>query len=36
VASRSEARFSHGVCPGCAAKHYGDIVNKKKAEKVAG
>jgi hypothetical protein len=30
VASRSEARFSHGVCPTCAAKHYGDILNKKK------
>ncbi len=29
VASRSEARFSHGVCPTCAAKHYGDIVGKK-------
>jgi hypothetical protein len=37
VASRSEARFSHGVCPTCAAKHYGDIVNKKKkAEVVVG
>jgi hypothetical protein len=37
VASRSEARFSHGVCPGCAAKHYGDILNKKKkVGKVAG
>lgn len=28
VASRSEARFSHGVCPKCAAQHYGDILNK--------
>jgi hypothetical protein len=28
VASRSEARFSHGVCPECAAKHYGAILNK--------
>ena len=29
VSSRSDARFSHGVCPACAAKHYGDILNKK-------
>ena len=28
VASRSDARFSHGVCPKCAARHYGDILNK--------
>ena len=28
VTSRSHARFSHGVCPGCATKHYGDILNK--------
>lgn len=28
VASRSEARFSHGVCPGCADKHYGDILKR--------
>jgi hypothetical protein len=34
VASRSEARFSHGVCPTCAAKHYGDIVGKKKKAEV--
>ena len=24
VTSRSEARFSHGVCPKCAALHYGE------------
>lgn len=36
VASRSEARFSHGVCPHCAAKHYGDILAKsKKTERPA-
>jgi hypothetical protein len=34
VASRSEARFSHGVCPKCAAKHYGDILSKKAKEPV--
>jgi hypothetical protein len=34
VTSRSEARFSHGVCPGCAEEHYGDILarSKKKTE----
>jgi hypothetical protein len=31
VASRSDARFSHGVCPKCAAQHYGDILNKANA-----
>jgi hypothetical protein len=34
VASRSEARFSHGVCPKCADQHYGDILNKKKQAEV--
>lgn len=28
VSSRSEARFSHGFCPKCAAKHYGIILDK--------
>lgn len=28
VTSRSAAQFTHGVCPKCAAKHYGDILNK--------
>ncbi len=28
ITSRSEATFSHGVCPKCAAKHYGDVLNK--------
>lgn len=23
IGERSEARFSHGVCPGCAREHYG-------------
>ncbi|HYF37954.1 MAG TPA: hypothetical protein VD994_21810 [Prosthecobacter sp.] len=27
VTSRTEARFSHGVCPDCAAKHYGLHIN---------
>jgi hypothetical protein len=30
VASHSEARFSHSVCPKCASQHYGDILDKKK------
>jgi hypothetical protein len=34
VASRSAARFSHGVCPKCVAIHYGDVVNRKKMEQV--
>jgi PAS domain S-box-containing protein len=25
VSKRSEARFSHGVCPSCLTKHYGDL-----------
>lgn len=29
VASRSEARFTHGICPNCVAKHYGDFLNRK-------
>lgn len=35
VASRSEAKFSHGVCPDCANEHYGDILarNATKVEK---
>ncbi|MDB6118593.1 MAG: hypothetical protein JWO08_2374 [Verrucomicrobiaceae bacterium] len=31
VTLRSEARFSHGICPGCIDKHYGDILDKDKA-----
>lgn len=26
VSNHTEARFSHGVCPTCAAEHYGDIL----------
>jgi hypothetical protein len=37
IASRSDARFSHGVCPECAEKHYGEILNKRrKTADVAG
>jgi hypothetical protein len=25
IADRSEARFSHGLCPECAQRHYGDL-----------
>lgn len=28
VTSRTEARFSHGFCPDCAAEHYGDIMKE--------
>ncbi len=26
----SEASFSHGICPECAEKHYGDLLKKKR------
>ncbi len=35
VASRSEARFSHGVCPECAEKHYADVVGPRTRKKAA-
>jgi hypothetical protein len=25
ISRRSEAQFSHGVCPSCTARHYPDI-----------
>lgn len=28
VTSRTQARFSHGVCPTCATLHYGDVLKK--------
>jgi two-component system, sensor histidine kinase LadS len=28
ISSRSEADFSHGVCPGCMELHYGEILQK--------
>jgi len=31
VTSHSEARFSHGVCPDCAEKHYGDVLALKRS-----
>jgi two-component system sensor histidine kinase TtrS len=30
LAQKSEAQFSHGICPQCAAKLYPDLVDKKK------
>ena len=27
VSDRSEARFSHGVCPECASEHYADLLD---------
>lgn len=29
VSKRSEATFTHGVCPECAEKHYGFLLKKK-------
>ncbi len=29
VSRHSEASFSHGICPGCAEKHYGFSLSKK-------
>lgn len=28
VSDRSEARFSHGICPKCAREHYADLLDK--------
>lgn len=28
VTTRTQAQFSHGVCPTCAAEHYGDILSQ--------
>ena len=33
IRDHSEADFSHGVCPQCAAEHYGDILNLKASDK---
>ncbi|MGI8890572.1 MAG: hypothetical protein ACR2G0_07290 [Chthoniobacterales bacterium] len=30
VSKRSEAQFSHGVCPSCAEKHYGKVLTDPK------
>lgn len=30
VASRSEAKFSHGICAKCMAKHHGDVLERQK------
>ena len=30
IAERSEAAFSHSLCPECAQKHFGEILDKKK------
>jgi hypothetical protein len=31
-ASRADAQFSHGVCPKCAAQHYGPYLRKRMGE----
>ena len=28
IETRTDAQFSHGICPDCAQLHYGDILNK--------
>ena len=28
IENRTDAQFSHGICPECAQLHYGDILNK--------
>lgn len=30
ISRRSDADFSHGLCPECAQKHYGDVLAKKR------
>jgi hypothetical protein len=30
VATRTDAAFSHGFCPECGEKHYGDLLNRGK------
>lgn len=34
VTTHTKAQFSHGVCPTCAAEHYGDIMVKAKSTAV--
>jgi hypothetical protein len=29
IAQRSEASFTHGICPECTQKHYGQYFKKK-------
>lgn len=31
VASRTDARFSHGICPECTEKHFGEVIKTRKA-----
>lgn len=33
ISEHSEVLFSHSVCPDCAMKHYGDILNEMKKNK---
>ena len=35
IASRSEARFSHGICPECAAEHFGEVLAQARKRKAA-
>ena len=30
ISKHSEAEFSHGICPDCMEKHYGDMLNNSK------
>lgn len=35
LASRSGARFTHGICPKCVTKHFGDVMNVEAERKGA-
>jgi hypothetical protein len=34
IAAHSEADFTHGLCPDCLEKHYGELINKKPGQKI--
>jgi hypothetical protein len=36
VASRSEAQFTHGICPKCVTKHFSGVLTREKARKDSG
>jgi len=35
VASRSDAEFTHGICPKCASQHFSDVMNQETEKKGA-
>lgn len=34
IAQHSEANFTHGLCPDCKVKYYGELINRKPGQKV--